>query len=74
MIKVGDYIKTKPFLGSCIFAKVKKIEELDGGALMYVVEGPEGEYNCYSADPLSKKEAKNWIDRLNNNIKFLKQI
>jgi len=74
-IKVGDYVRCRGFMGIPIFAIVKDIkeEELEGTKI-YTIEGPEGEYTLYSPELVSKKEAKEWIDKFQNNIKFLKNI
>lgn len=73
MLKVGDFVKTKAFLGNACFAKIVKIEDHDGYSC-YVIESPEGELNCYGPELLTKKEAKELIIKLQKNIDFLKQI
>lgn len=74
-IKVGDYVKTKPFLGNVIFAIVKKVESLDDSRNMFIIEGPDGkEYNCYDPQLITKKEAKELIKTIQVNLDFLKTI
>lgn len=74
MFKVGDYIKTKPTLGKGIFGRIKKVEELDGGYFAYLIDAPDGEYTSYGPELLTKKEAKELIKVMQNNIEFLKKV
>lgn len=73
MIKVGDYVTCRGLMGVRLFAKVKSIEDHDSYPC-YVIEGPEGEFKSYGAEKLTQKEAKAWITRFQNNIKFLKDV
>jgi len=72
MIKIGDYVRCRGF-GFPIFAKVKEIAE-EMGVSEYTIEGPEGQYRMFSPETLTKKEAKEWIKKLEDNINFLKKV
>jgi hypothetical protein len=73
-IEVGDYVKARGFMGIAIFAKVQSINVTDGGVDEYVIVGPEGEYKMFAPELLTKKAAKEWIEKLNKSIDFLKKV
>lgn len=73
--KVGDFIHTRGLFGIELFAQVKKVERLDDGNLVYIVEGPDGEeFNSYGPQKLTKQKAAEWAKTLKQNIKFLEKI
>jgi hypothetical protein len=71
--KIGDFVQCRGFFGIQIFAEIKSIEEVMG-VNEYTIEGPEGEYKMFSPQSLTKKDAKEWINKLEDNIQFLKTI
>ena len=71
--KIGDFVQCRGFFGIQIFAKIKSIEEVTG-VNEYTIEGPEGEYKMFSPQSLTKKDAREWIKKLEDSIQFLKTI
>lgn len=76
VVKIGDYVRTKPFLNKCIFGTISKIEALDDGvSFRYEISAIDGSiYGCFAPELITKKVAKELIADSQKVIEFLRKI
>lgn len=75
-IKVGDPVRTKPFLNKLIFGTISKVELLDDRiSFRYEISSIDGStYVCYAPELITKKMAKELIGDSRKVIEFLNKI
>lgn len=74
--KVGDSVRTRPFLNKCVYGTISKVEPLDDGvSFRYEINAVDGlVYVCFAPEIITKKMAKELIGDSRKVIEFLQKI